>query len=303
MPLLGRICIVLQASLLVLVCTACAPTRSVRQVNEKINVVDDKFNPYKVILGSSVHAYEGGADTERFWQLRSFVDRQDRVLYHDIYLVLTYDNYPGAPYTAVDDNARPLKVDTLVQEHCPYNRCDRTDSIAVRISETMLRDRTDTGFEIRVSGRNNWRGVFSITPKMIAGQLDALAKIVPQSAIAATPPTSAPDPMAPGRVPVLAEPTPKRPSAAPSIGLQMIPQATSELTHGNMRGAVVLAVIADSPAGNAGIRGGDLIVKIDGHPVDSGPEVQDVIAKIKPNSVVKVDILRGPTNVTVNLKL
>lgn len=83
----------------------------------------------------------------------------------------------------------------------------------------------------------------------------------------------------------------------------MMPRSTSELTHGNMHGAVILGVIPGSPADAAGIHGGDLIVKFDGHAVDSGNDIQDVIAKIKPNSVVRVDILRGPTQVRVDLKL
>lgn len=250
MSSLGRIAIVLQASIVAFLCTACA-TRGVHQVGDKTTVIDDKFNPYTVISGVSVHAYDGLGDTERFWQLRSFIDRQGRIIGHDIYLVMTYDDYPRDPYTAVDDNAQPLRVETLVKEHCPYNRCARTDTIDVKVSEAMLRSRTDTGFEIRVTAQNTWAVVFSITPKMIAAQLDTLAKVVAQStqppaaAAASTPMAERSDPPA---VASVASPIGTGAPLNPGIGLQMLPQSTSTLTHGNMHGAVIVGVIPDSPA-------------------------------------------------------
>jgi S1-C subfamily serine protease len=83
----------------------------------------------------------------------------------------------------------------------------------------------------------------------------------------------------------------------------MLPQSTATMSHGSLHGAVILAVIPGSPAEAAGVRGGDLIVKLDGKLVESGKEILDLIAKAKPHSVVTVDILRGSAHVVAHIKL
>lgn len=58
-------------------------------------------------------------------------------------------------------------------------------------------------------------------------------------------------------------------------------------------GAVVGDVIGDdSPAGNAGLKAGDVIVEIDGKPVESNHDLVQLVADIRPESTVNVKFYR-----------
>lgn len=267
-----------------------------------VNAVGDKFSKDITLEGVPLHDPTNGDDL--FWMLRSYVNPQAHTAVHEIYVAWSYAGSYSGKYFAADDTARPLRVTMILKETC--RGCDRTDTLGIAIDEATLRARAATGFEVKLSAQDGTAGILSITPQMINAQLQAEDSILAGSAAVGTPtsaatPSNAPPAPAAKNAPAAAPP--RAISSNPGIGLQMMPQPTSEITHGNMHGAVILGVVPDSPAALAGIRGGDLIVKINGHAVDSGPEVQDLIAKIKPNSVVKVDILRGTSNVTLQLKL
>lgn len=70
-----------------------------------------------------------------------------------------------------------------------------------------------------------------------------------------------------------------------------------ELASGLQTGAVVVAVLAGSPAARAGIRVGDLITAIDSTPVSSAEDVAGVLATLTPGKRVKVT-LTTPAGVT-----
>jgi serine protease Do len=71
-------------------------------------------------------------------------------------------------------------------------------------------------------------------------------------------------------------------SEKPSLGLALepvTPQLASQLGLGDRRGLLVRGVQDDSPAANAGLRPGDVIVQVDRQPVTSVAEMRRVLAK------------------------
>ena len=68
-------------------------------------------------------------------------------------------------------------------------------------------------------------------------------------------------------------------------------------------GAYVSDVIEDSPAEGAGIKEGDVIVKLDGKSIDDGADLTNAVSKIKPKTEVKVDIVRGADKKTLTAKI
>lgn len=58
------------------------------------------------------------------------------------------------------------------------------------------------------------------------------------------------------------------------------------------RGAYILGVVEDSPAEEAGIQKGDVIVKFGEEAVDDGEELTDAVRAVKPKTKVKVEINR-----------
>jgi serine protease Do len=68
-------------------------------------------------------------------------------------------------------------------------------------------------------------------------------------------------------------------------------------------GAVIVNVLPDSPAGDAGVLYMDLLVSIDGNPVANGTQVQDYIEKQKVGQTVQLNILRDSHTITIPVKL
>ncbi|MGQ7793890.1 Do family serine endopeptidase [Faunimonas sp. B44] len=68
-------------------------------------------------------------------------------------------------------------------------------------------------------------------------------------------------------------------------------------------GALVSDPQADGPARAAGIRAGDVILKVDGRDVKGPRELAQIIARYDPDTTVKLDILRNGKNEQIDVKL
>jgi serine protease Do len=78
-------------------------------------------------------------------------------------------------------------------------------------------------------------------------------------------------------------------AAAPWLGIRGEPELT-----GNVHGVRVLAVAPSSPAERAALKpSADIIVAVDGHPIDSPEKLADVIAKHSPGDTVKLLVFSG----------
>ncbi|NBS25254.1 MAG: DegQ family serine endoprotease [Gammaproteobacteria bacterium] len=58
------------------------------------------------------------------------------------------------------------------------------------------------------------------------------------------------------------------------------------------RGAVVSSVVADSPAENVGIEAGDIIVSVDGEPVESASDLRNIIGLTRAGTEVEIGVVR-----------
>ena len=68
-------------------------------------------------------------------------------------------------------------------------------------------------------------------------------------------------------------------------------------------GAYVTNVVEDSPAEEAGIKEGDVIVNVDGKTIEDGDDLTNVVRRIKPKTEVKVEFVRGSDKKTVTAKI
>jgi serine protease Do len=69
------------------------------------------------------------------------------------------------------------------------------------------------------------------------------------------------------------------------------------------RGVLVGDVFKDQPAARAGIRRGDVIVRIDGRNTETINQLRNSVANVRPGATVPVEILRGGRKQTVQVKL
>lgn len=69
----------------------------------------------------------------------------------------------------------------------------------------------------------------------------------------------------------------------------------------NTQGITVVNVHADSPAQNAGIKQGDILLKIAGIPVTSVFDVTEQVAELTPGSEISIEIQRHNKKMTFNV--
>jgi serine protease Do len=69
------------------------------------------------------------------------------------------------------------------------------------------------------------------------------------------------------------------------------------------RGALVSEIVDGGPAEKAGIKNGDVILSVDGRPVERSTMLPSVISSIKPGNTAKVEVWRDRTSKLVNVKV
>ena len=88
------------------------------------------------------------------------------------------------------------------------------------------------------------------------------------------------------------------------IGISMRDMGEKERKYYNKeQGAVVLEVEKDSPADNAGMKRGDLILKLNNQTVPDSTFLKNLIGSLEPNTQVTLEILRSGKPIKITLKL
>ncbi len=62
-------------------------------------------------------------------------------------------------------------------------------------------------------------------------------------------------------------------------------------------------IVAGSPAETAGLQAGDIITSIDGHRIDAGAGLDDVLSLYEPGDTLNIDVLRDGQTVTLSITL
>jgi len=74
-----------------------------------------------------------------------------------------------------------------------------------------------------------------------------------------------------------------------------------QLGMASPKGTFVDEVLASTPAFNAGLRKGDLIVEADGEPIRSGRQLSKIVAGTKPGDLIRMTVLRDKKSRTVDI--
>lgn len=95
-------------------------------------------------------------------------------------------------------------------------------------------------------------------------------------------------------------------SGRADMGVQVIdndPTIASQLQLGVDNGALIVGVFPDSPASQAGLRRGDVIVQINQQPVEDIATLQDILISKSPNDTITVQIYRGNRQMSTRVHL
>jgi serine protease DegS len=86
-------------------------------------------------------------------------------------------------------------------------------------------------------------------------------------------------------------------------GIEITARAALETGDPGIKGALIVGVFIDSPADMAGIRAGDIVVKVEANPVLDIRDLLDKITLHRPGEQVRVTILRGPQEMTLMMEV
>jgi S1-C subfamily serine protease len=99
---------------------------------------------------------------------------------------------------------------------------------------------------------------------------------------------------------------------------QLYPQLADHLGVPVERGAMITNVVSGGPADDAGLRaadrtvhfqgssfkaGGDVIVAVDGHPIQTSSDLPIQVSRLRPGDTAKLEIIRGRKRMSVDVKL
>jgi Do/DeqQ family serine protease len=81
------------------------------------------------------------------------------------------------------------------------------------------------------------------------------------------------------------------------------PQLAERIDAATQKGVAIAGIVRSGPAHQAGIRPGDILVRIDDKPVDNSAEAINLIAGIKPGSATEVVVMRGRQELELKVKV
>jgi C-terminal processing protease CtpA/Prc len=84
---------------------------------------------------------------------------------------------------------------------------------------------------------------------------------------------------------------------------EVTPERTKELGLTEERGAIVMKVVAGSPAEKAGLKENDVIVSFNGRRVDSVRELQRLLSETPPDRNVQIEVIRGGSHQSLSTML
>ncbi|MCP4433172.1 MAG: PDZ domain-containing protein [Gammaproteobacteria bacterium] len=84
-------------------------------------------------------------------------------------------------------------------------------------------------------------------------------------------------------------------------GTEITAKAAMETGNPNIEGALIVGVFINSPADQAGIQTGDILIAVDGKPVKAVRDLLEMITLHQPGDEIQVEVQRGPKQ--MNFKL
>lgn len=84
---------------------------------------------------------------------------------------------------------------------------------------------------------------------------------------------------------------------------ELTPELADSFKLGDIKGVLITEIIRNSPAENAGVRRGDILLAIDDQPIDSWSAMLETVANLPPGKVVLIKLTRDGVAMSLQLKI
>ena len=84
---------------------------------------------------------------------------------------------------------------------------------------------------------------------------------------------------------------------------ELTPELADSFKLGDTKGVLITDIIRSSPAEKAGVRRGDILIAIDGQPVESWSGMLETVAGLPPGKIVQIRLMRDGTAISLQLKI
>jgi hypothetical protein len=141
-------------------------------------IEDDQFSRTVIVNGGKLDEHPE-LNLHLHWFLRSAIDKTSHLVVHQLYFDTTHWP-PRSDYnSATEENAEPLPIKTVyAHKACPDRDCLEWEDAVVALDEARLRSHLQTGFRIKVSGRDGSAYILTVTPEMIRLQFEAINRVL-----------------------------------------------------------------------------------------------------------------------------
>ncbi len=84
---------------------------------------------------------------------------------------------------------------------------------------------------------------------------------------------------------------------------ELTPELAESFKLGNTKGVLITEVIHNSPAANAGMKTGDILIAIDGKTIDDSSAMLETVANLPPGKVALLKVMRNGTATDLQVKI
>lgn len=84
---------------------------------------------------------------------------------------------------------------------------------------------------------------------------------------------------------------------------ELTPELAESFRLGNIKGVLVTEVVRRSPADQAGIKTGDILVSIDNNAIDNWSSMLETVANLPPGKVVAIQLMRDGETISLQVKI
>jgi S1-C subfamily serine protease len=84
---------------------------------------------------------------------------------------------------------------------------------------------------------------------------------------------------------------------------ELTPELAESFKLGDIKGVLITETIRNSPADQAGVRRGDILIAIDEQPIESWSAMLETVANLPPSKIVIVKLMRDGSAISLKLKI